>query len=147
MGKGDKGRCRRGGIGLLWLVVGSIFGLLLGGCDERERITYPTPNDGVGPVTMIDQPAGADTTVPEGADFFVSGRTIDPDGVDTVYFLVTGGNQSFQPLWLDPPLDTVHFGLPLSTSGRSGDTILVEIHGVDTQGNHGTASHRQVVVQ
>src|SRR5215213_5133365 len=60
------------------------------GCDERERLTFPTPSDGVGPITFIDQPNGADTTVFAGGLFSVQGSTQDPDGVDTVYFFVTG---------------------------------------------------------
>lgn len=96
---------------------------------------------------MIDQPSGADTTVAEGPDFFVNGRTIDPDGVDTVYFLVTGGNQNFQPFAPRPPSDTVRFGLPITTTGHAGDTILVQIHGVDSQGNRGGTSVREIVVE
>jgi hypothetical protein len=61
--------------------------------------------------------------------------------------LVTGGNQNFQPFVPRPASDTVRFGLPLTTSGRSGDTMLVEIHGVDSQGNRGNTSVRQIVVQ
>jgi hypothetical protein len=117
------------------------------GCEERDRLTFPSPSDGVGPITMIDQPNGGDTTVTAGPDFFVNGRTIDPDGVDTVYFLVTGGNQNFQPFRPNPPTDTVRFGLPISTFGHSGDTILVQIHGVDSQGNRGTTSSREIVVE
>jgi hypothetical protein len=117
------------------------------GCDERDRLTFPTPGDGIGPVTTIDQPNGSDTTVSAGPDFFVNGRTIDPDGVDTVYFLVTGGNQSFQPFRPNPPTDTVRFGLPLTTIGHEGDTILVQVHGVDSQGNQGGVSSRQIVVE
>ena len=116
-------------------------------CDERERLTFPNPSDGVGPVTMIDQPNSGDTTVTAGADLFVNGRTIDPDGVDTVYFLVTGGNQNFQPFRPNPPSDTVRFGLPISTIGRAGSTILVQIHGVDSQGNRGGTSAREIVVE
>jgi hypothetical protein len=122
-------------------------GAMLAGCDERDRLTFPDPGDGVGPVTMIDQPLGGDTTVPAGPEFFINGRTIDPDGVDTVYFFVTGGNQSFPAFVPRPASDTVRFGLPLVTSGRSGDTIRVQIHGVDSQGNQGNTSSRQVVVQ
>jgi hypothetical protein len=85
--------------------------------------------------------------VSPGPDFFVNGRTIDPDGVETVYFLVTGGNQSFQPFRPTPPDDTVHFGVPLTTLGRGGDTIRIHIHGVDTHGNAGTVASRQIVVQ
>lgn len=122
-------------------------GALTVACEERDRLTFPNPSDGVGPITMIDQPNGADTTVSAGPDFFVNGRTIDPDGVDTVYFLVTGGNQNFQPFRPNPPTDTVRFGLPITTFGHSGDTILVQIHGVDSQGNRGPTSTREVVVQ
>lgn len=117
------------------------------GCEERDRLTFPTPGDGIGPVTTIDRPNGSDTTVPAGPDFLVNGRTIDPDGVDTVYFLVTGGNQNFNPFRPNPPADTVRFGIPLTTSGHAGDTILIRIHGVDAQGNQGAASSRQIVVQ
>lgn len=96
---------------------------------------------------MIDQPSGSDTTVPQGPDFFVNGRTIDPDGVDTVYFLVSGGNQTFQPFRPNPPTDTVRFGLPITTTGHAGDTILVQIFGVDSEGNRGDASSRQIAVE
>jgi hypothetical protein len=129
------------------VAAGLCAGVLAAACDERERLTFPTPGDGVGPVTMIDQPNGGDTTVAAGPEFFVNGRTIDPDGVDTVYFLVTGGNQTFQPFVPRPPSDTVRFGLPLVTSGRSGDTISVQIHGVDSEGNRGGTSVRVINVQ
>jgi hypothetical protein len=129
------------------MVVGLCAGVLALGCNERDRLTFPSPGDGVGPVTMIDQPNGGDTSVVAGPEFFVNGRTIDPDGVDTVYFLVTGGNQGFQPFVPRPPSDTVRFGLPIATSGRSGDTILVQIHGVDSEGNRGGTSVRAITVQ
>lgn len=116
-------------------------------CDERDRLTFPDPGDGIGPVTTIDQPHVSDTTVPEGPEFFVNGRTVDPDGVDTVYFLVTGGNQDFDPFLPRPRTDTVRFGLPLTTTGRSGDTMLVQIYGVDTHGSHGDTSTRRIAVE
>jgi hypothetical protein len=122
-------------------------GLIGSACEERDRLTFPTPNDGVGPVTMIDRPNVGDTTVTAGPDFVLQGRTIDSDGVDTVYFLVTGGNQNFNPFRPSPPTDTVRFGLPLTTAGREGDTIRVEIHGVDSQGNRGPSSSRQIAVE
>jgi hypothetical protein len=121
--------------------------LLTSACEERDRLTFPTPSDGVGPVTTIDQPSGSDTTVPDGPDVLVNGRTIDPDGVDTVYFLVTGGNQSFHPFRPNPPTDTVRFGLPITTTGRAGDTIRIEVFGVDSEGNHGTTSMRRIAVE
>jgi hypothetical protein len=129
------------------MLVGLCAGLLTLGCDERDRLTFPTPSDGVGPITVIDRPNGSDTTVTAGPDYVLNGRTIDPDGVDTVYFLVTGGNQNFSPFVPRPPSDTVRFGLPLTTAGREGDTILVQIHGVDSQGNSGSTSVRQIFVQ
>ena len=79
--------------------------LLPTGCDDRERLTFPTPSDGVGPVTTIEQPDGADTTIFPGGLFSVQGRTVDPDGVDTVYFLVNGGEQSF-PAFVPSQLQT-----------------------------------------
>lgn len=125
----------------LWILV------LATACEERDRLTFPTPSDGLGPVTMIDQPNSSDTTVDAGPDFFVNGRTIDPDGVDTVYFLVTGGSQSFQPFRPNPPTDTVRFGLPITTFDHRGDTILVQIHGVDSEGNRGPPSTRRINVE
>jgi hypothetical protein len=116
-------------------------------CEARERLTFPDPGDGIGPVTMIDSPNASDTTVTAGADFVVQGRTVDQDGVDTVYFLVIGGNQHFGPFVPSPPTDTVRWGLPLSTTGRSGSTITVQIYGVDRQGNQGGPSTRQVIVR
>ena len=116
-------------------------------CQARERITFPDPSDGIGPVTSFDQPNGSDTTVTAGADVVVQGRTVDPDGVDTVYFLVVGGNQNFGPFVPRPPTDTVRWGLPLSTTGRSGSTMTVQIYGVDRQGNQGGPSTRQVIVR
>jgi hypothetical protein len=117
------------------------------GCDERDRLTFPNPGDGIGPVTMIDQPNGPDTTVSAGPEFFVNGRTIDPDGVDTVYFLVTGGNHDFPPFRPVPPADTVRFGLPITTQGLAGQTIQVQVHGVDAHGNQGGVSFRHIVVE
>ena len=120
---------------------------LSSGCNERERLTFSAPSDGVGPVTTIDQPNGADTTVFPGSDFFVNGRTIDPDGVDTVYFFVIGGNQNFNPLTPVSPTDTVRFGLPITTFGHSGQSFQIQVFGVDAQGNRGTTSSRQINIR
>jgi hypothetical protein len=119
---------------------------LAAGCEERDRLTFPTPSDGVGPVTTIEQPAGIDTMVPAGPDVLVSGRTVDSDGVSTVYFLVIGGNQP-GPYRPSPAADTVWFGLPVSTFGRSGQTITVDIYGVDSQGNEGAHSTREIIIE
>jgi hypothetical protein len=128
-----------------WLVVA-----LIGGCAERERVTFPTDTgnngDGLGPVTSIDEPGASDTVLVEGDRFVLSGRTVDPDGVDTVYFDVNGLDVSFAPL-RGGGADTVSFGLPLSTLGFSGVTVLVRIHGVDMLGNVGQTVSRQLHIQ
>lgn len=130
-----------------WVRLAPVLVVLAAACEERDRLTFPDPGDGIGPVTTIDQPNASDTTVDAGPDLLVNGRTVDPDGVDTVYFLVIGGNQNFNPFRPSPPSDTVRFGLPVSTSGRSGQTIIVQIHGVDLQGNQGTTSTRHIIVR
>jgi hypothetical protein len=117
------------------------------GCNERDRLTFPSESDGVGPVTTIDRPNGADTTVFPGADFLVNGRTIDPDGVDTVYFFVISGNQNFHPLHPTPTTTTVSFSLPLTTFGHAGETFTVQIYGVDALGNKGGTSTRQIHIR
>jgi hypothetical protein len=144
-----RGKPRRAG----WLA-SKVWVLIIAGaiafaaaCQERERLTFPNQSDGIGPVTLIDQPTMTDTTVDAGPNFFVNGRTIDSDGVDTVYFLVAGGNQGFPPFAPTPAADTVRFGLPIATAGHSGDTIQVEVHGVDTEGNPGAPATRRVVVR
>jgi hypothetical protein len=127
-------------------VVASSLIVFAAACQERDRLTFPTPGDDVGPITTIEQPHASDTTVDEGPDFLVSGISADPDGVDTVYFLVIGGNQP-GPYRPSPAADTVFFGLPISTVGRSGETLTVEVYGVDSQGNQGAHSTRQIIVR
>ena len=134
--------------GVRWRGLAAWSGLLLAiGCDERDRLTFPTPSDGVGPVTTIDQPNGADTTVFPGSDLFINGRTVDPDGVDSVYFFVIGGNQNFQPFHPNPASTSVSFALPLTTFGHSGETFLVQVYGVDALGNQGGPSSRQIHIR
>jgi hypothetical protein len=122
-----------------------IFGA---GCDERERLTFSDPDDNLGPVTTIDQPGGPDTTIASGSQlFFVNGTTLDPDGVDAVYFLVIGGNQGFPPILPDPVRTSVRFGISLTTLGHSGETWEVQIYGVDVFGNQGDTSTRLIHIQ
>jgi hypothetical protein len=120
--------------------------MLATGCDERDRLTFPTPSDGIGPVTTIEQPARADTTIPSGGIFSVNGATVDPDGVATVHFLVTGGS-GHPPFTPNPPQTTVTFGVPLATFGHSGETIEIQIYGVDVLGNRGGTSTRLIHIQ
>lgn len=128
------------------LIVPGVIGLATA-CAERDRLTFPNQGDGIGPVTLIDQPGGSDTTIDPGPTFFVNGRSIDSDGVDTVYFLVTGGNQGFPPLHPSPTADTVRFGIPISTSGRSGQAVDLQVYGVDRQGNQGSPATRQIIIR
>jgi hypothetical protein len=117
------------------------------GCDERERLTFPTPSDGVGPVTFIDQPNGADTTIIAGALFSVQGSTTDQDGVDTVYFFVTGAGQGFNPFTPELSQTTVRFSIPLATFGYAGQTFEVQVYGVDALGNRGGTSSRLIHIR
>lgn len=126
---------------------------LIGACAERDRLTFPDDTggdggggDGVGPVTAIDEPGAFDTVIVEGDRFVLTGHSVDPDGVDSVYFEVSGLNVSFAPLQ-GGGAQTVSFGLPLSTIGFSGDTVLVRIHGVDMLGNVGQSVRRQLYIQ
>jgi hypothetical protein len=139
------GRLLAPGSGLGALMISALT-VLVAGCNERERLTFPTPTEDVGPITTIDQPSVQDTTVDQGPDFVVSGRTIDPEGVDTVYFLVIGGNQP-GPYRPSAVTDTVFWGVPISTSGRSGQTLTVEVYGVDREGNQGAHSTREIRVR
>jgi hypothetical protein len=150
MRKRGKPRSEGGGNGGLAVLFPLLAGAMVGGCSERDRLTFPSdpgPGDGIGPVTMIDQPLGADTIVPAGPGVFVNGRTIDSSGVDTVYFLVIGGSDNFSPFRPNPPSDTVRWGLPITTINNDGDTIVVRVFGVDGQGNHGSIASRRIIVE
>ena len=139
---------RRAGFFSRLAPLGAASLMVLGtGCDDRERITFPTPSDGIGPVTTIDQPNGADTTIFPGGLFSVNGSTVDPDGVDTVYFFVIGGNQNYSPFSPQPTQTTVRFGLPLTTFGHSGETFQIQVYGVDVLGNRGGTSTRLIHIR
>jgi len=123
--------------------------VLIGGCAERDRLTFPDDpgsGDGAGPVTAIDQPAAFDTVLVEGDRFVLTGHSVDPDGIDSVYFDVDGLDVAFNPIGGDGA-DTVRFGLPVSTIGHNGATVLVRVHGVDMLGNVGQTVSRQLHIQ
>lgn len=121
---------------------------LAAGCAERDRLTFPTGDqgNGGGPITEIFQPIGADTLVSSGQALLVSGRSRDPDGVQAVFFEISGLNQGFAPLDAGGA-DTVSFGLQLSTADRSGDTAFIRIYAVDLLGDTGRAAVRQVRIR
>lgn len=127
----------------IWLALG-----ILAGCGERDRLTFPVenPGDGSGPFTNITRPAATDTAVIEGDLLIVSGYSLDPDGVDTVYIEVTGANQGFAPI-IGEGADSVPFALQLSTLGNTGGTILVRAFAVDGVGDRGPAAVRSISIQ
>jgi hypothetical protein len=126
-----------------WLAAG-----VLAGCGERDRITFPVenPGDGSGPFTNVTHPAAADTAVIEGDLLILSGYSLDPDGVDTVYFEVSGAGQGFSPIE-GAGADSVPFALQLSTLGNSGGTIIVRAFAVDHLGERGSATIRQIRIE
>lgn len=126
----------------------SVAAAALLGCGERDRLTFPSenPGNGAGPVTEIDHPGAPDTVVVEGDLLIISGRTFDPDGVDTVYIEVGGVSQGFAPI-IGDGADTVTFGLQLSTLNHSGATVVIRAHGVDLLGDQGNIVFRQIHIE
>ena len=121
---------------------------LLLGCGERDRLTFPSNEPGgdeEGPVTTIETPA-SDSTLTEGDFFVLGGRAVDPNGVDTLYFEVFGTGQDFLPFPAGGE-DTVSFGVPISTVGLSGTTVIVRVRAVDVLGNPGLATSRQLAIE
>jgi hypothetical protein len=118
------------------------------GCGERERLTFPSNEPGgddEGPVTTIHSPS-ADSTLTEGDFFVLGGRSVDPNGVDTVYFEVVGTGQAFLPL-PGGGEDTVAFGIPIPSFGLSGTTVVVRVRGVDVLGNQGLTASRRLQIE
>jgi hypothetical protein len=122
--------------------------LLLTGCGERERLTFPAedPGDGEGPFTEFIRPEVDDTVVSDGDLLLIQGRTIDPDGVATVYFEVGGARESFAPL-KGEGADTVNFSLQISTLNLSGATVVVQAYGVDLLGDQGGPDSRLIRIR
>ena len=120
---------------------------LVSGCDERDRLTFPSgePPDEAGPVTTITSPA-VDSFLTEGDPFILEGHAVDIDGVDTVYIEVFGTGQAFLPL-PGGGADTVTFGIPIPTIGLSGTTVIARIRAVDQIGNQGLAAVRQLAIE
>jgi len=125
-------------------ILGGLLALLWG-CNGRDRLTFPTSSDGLGPQVTITDPS-QDTTVNAGPNALVSGRVVDSDGIDTVYFDVQGGVTSFSPFVAHGD-DTVTFQLPLTTNGLGGSTITVLVSGVNVAGLTGDTAVRNITVQ
>ena len=100
----------------------------------------------MGPVTVIDT-AAEDTTLTEGDPFVHQRPIVDPNGVDTVYFDIEGGNRTIAPSTRTAQ-DTVTL--------RAGDLhhrpCGRDLHGpestaVDALGNQGGTSIRQITIE
>jgi hypothetical protein len=139
---------RQGSTGAGWFPAGFPWALavvlVLSGCGERERLTFGPPPNGVGPRTFIDVP-GKDTTVTAGPDFFIFGTSVDSQGVDTVYFETVGGVSNFPPF--HSTVDTIQWGLPLTTGGLAGETITVRAFATDGDGNRGDTAIRHIAIE
>jgi hypothetical protein len=120
--------------------------MVVTGCATRERLTFEPNNPAEGPTTELTQPGLNDTTLVAGDLLLIQGRSYDPDGVDTVYVVATGGNQSFAPI-LGQGRDTVPFAVELSTAHRGGTTVLVQAFGVDDLGTQGSVVSRQIHIE
>jgi len=127
-------------------LAGSLALAATAACNERDRLTFPTPGGpgSDGPVTIIDVPSG-DTTVGDSATYFLTGYTTDDDGVDTVYFETNGGVSTFPPFVGSS--DSVRFGLPITTAGQAGKFITVRVFGTDERGNRGDTAIRVITVE
>lgn len=125
-----------------------VVAAVLAGCGERDRLTFPVenPGDGSGPSTNITRPAVTDTVVIEGDRLDLTGYSVDPDGIDSVFFEVSGANQSFSPIEGNGA-DSVAFALELSTLGNSGGTILVRAYANDGVGDLGPAAVRSIKIE
>jgi hypothetical protein len=116
------------------------------GCNTRDRLTFPDPGPtGGGPHTVIDRPLGDVKVSGDSAIFFVTGYSVDRDGLDSLYFETEGGLTSFQPEVVT--VDSLRFGLPLTTGGLAGDTIILRFFATDQLGNRGDTAIRRIVVQ
>lgn len=123
--------------------------LLLSGvaaCNTRDRPDFGLGNgpDKVGPATSIDAPT-QDTTVTAGPGILVSGRSLDADGIDSLYAITEGGLSAFQPI--TDGGTSIRFGFPLTTNGLSGHVITIRIFGTDRLGNRGDTATRTITVQ
>jgi hypothetical protein len=87
-----------------------------------------------------------DTAVFEGDLLIVTGYSVDPDGIDTVYLEVSGAGVSFPPL-IGEGADSVPFAIQLSTLGNSGGNILVRAFAVDVVGDRGSSSDRSIGIE
>ncbi|HEU4699206.1 MAG TPA: hypothetical protein VFS40_08500 [Gemmatimonadales bacterium] len=118
----------------------------LGGCADRARITYPTDDD-IGPTTVIVVPS-ADTSAQAGAFVTIGGYSLDPDGVDSIYFDAAGTPERFPAFQVpaDEQRDSVSWSIAVATRLLAGDTIVVFAQAADRLGNVGTSAARRIAI-
>lgn len=123
---------------LVWVAAGSA-------CNTRDRPDFAGGNgpDQIGPITEIDSPL-SDTTVQQGPALQITGRSLDQDGIDTLYFVTEGGVTAFAPV-IDAGI-SFRFGLPITTNNLAGSVITVRIFGTDALGNRGDTATRVITV-
>lgn len=127
--------------------VALVLSTVLLGCGTRDRLIFEQNDEPQkGPITFIDFPEVGEIKVDVGRDVLVAGRSIDPDGVDSVYFVILGAPLSFVPFSPPTPDDTVSFGIPIRTIGSGGDSILVLVFATDAFGNRGDTAVRRLIV-
>jgi len=126
---------------------GWLLAALLAGCGERSRLTFEDggPLDETAPVAVIDDP-GQDTVLTDGPEFLVGARVTDEGGVDTVYVDLEGADHELHPLPAGGR-DTVLVGIPIVTLGGHGQTITVQVFGVDLSGNRGQRAIRKLTIE
>lgn len=125
-----------------------VLATVLLGCGTRDRLIFEQ-NDvpDKGPMTFIDHPEVGEVRVASGPAVMLAGRSIDPDGVDSVYFVAVGAPLTFSPFSPELPDDTISFGVPVPTAGSSGDSILVLVFATDADGNRGDTAVRRLIVE
>jgi hypothetical protein len=123
-----------------------LLGGVNAGCATRDRPDFAPGNgpDQIGPSTTIDSPT-QDTTVTAGPAVQVSGRTLDQDGIDTIYAQTEGGVSAFLPE--TNAGTTFRFGYPITTNNLAGHVITIRIFGTDRLGNRGDTATRRITVQ
>lgn len=126
----------------LW--VGPVLWAAGGGCATRDRITYPPPVETT-PRSRITVPP-TDATVPESAGNLVMVAVFEaPLGLDTIYAEDTVSGSVFPPVVGAESPATV--GYPFSTTGRSGDTIVLRVFATDLTGQRSDTAFRRVAIQ
>jgi hypothetical protein len=125
----------------------ALMALLLGGlgCEDRTRPTLVGPGTGDGPVSTVTTPAEFDT-ISRGVTFELGVKVEDSDGVDS--FWVAFSEPFLDTLRLSGSGDVTVLGLfDVTLPGPSSlDTLMINVFGVDQQGDTGVVTTRRLIV-